>query len=349
MVRRDTSPTLLITGVAGFIGSNLAEAALRSGFKVRGIDDFSTGSEENIAPFRDQIDLFRGSITDPVVLQRACVGVDCIHHHAAVVSVPKSMEDPTRNDAVNVQGTLNVLIAARDAGVRRVVFASSSSVYGEPVRFPVSEATPVDPLSPYAVSKAAGELYMRMFGHSFGVETVCLRYFNVFGPKQDPSSGYSGVLARFTMQMLKGLQPTIYGDGGQTRDFTFVEDVARANLLACSAPTAKVNQRTFNVATGRSVSLNHIYSVLGQITRYPRAAVYADGRHGDIRHSVADISEIQETLGFYPTVSLEEGLRRTAQWYADQLKPQQEWQPSLRPVLDLPLPLAEPQVGLLAS
>jgi UDP-N-acetylglucosamine/UDP-N-acetyl-alpha-D-glucosaminouronate 4-epimerase len=347
MVRRDVSPTLLITGIAGFIGSNLAQAALRSGFKVRGVDDFSTGSEENLAPFRDQIQFFRGSITDPVVLQRACAGVDCIHHHAAVVSVPKSMENPIRNDAVNVSGTLNVLVAARDAGVRRVVFASSSSVYGEPVRFPISEAAAVDPLSPYAVSKAAGELYMRMFGHSFGVETVCLRYFNVFGPKQDPSSGYSGVLARFTMQMLNGLQPTIFGDGEQTRDFTYVEDVARANLLACCAPTEIVNQRTFNVATGRSVSLNQIYSVLGQITGYPRAAVYAEGRHGDIRHSVADISAIQETLGFHPTVSLEEGLRRTVQWYTGQFQPQHA-RTSLRPALELPVPLAEPQAGLQA-
>jgi len=347
MSRQNTSPTLLITGIAGFIGSNLARAALQCGFKVRGVDDCSTGSEENLAPFRDQIQFFRGSITDPVVLQQACVGVDCIHHHAAIVSVPQSMEDPARNDAVNVSGTLNVLVAARDAGVRRVVFASSSSVYGDPVTFPVSETVPVDPLSPYAVSKAAGELYMRMFGHSFGVETVCLRYFNVFGPKQDPNSGYSGVLARFTMQMLKGLQPTIFGDGEQTRDFTYVEDVARANLLACCAPAEKVNLRTFNVATGSSVSLNQIYSILGQITGYPRAAVYAEGRHGDIRHSVADISEIQKTLGFHPTVSLAEGLRRTVQWYASQFQPQHS-RPSTRPSLDLQVPIMEPQPGLQA-
>jgi len=342
MVRRDTNPTLLITGIAGFIGSNLAESALRSGYQVRGIDNFTTGSEENIAAFRDQIQLFPGSITDLDLLRRACIGIDCIHHHAAVVSVPKSMDDPTGNDAVNVHGTLNVLIAARDAGVKRVVFASSSSVYGEPVRFPISEDSPVDPLSPYAVSKAAGELYMRMFSHSFGIETVCLRYFNVFGPKQDPSSGYSGVLARFTMQMLKGQQPTIFGDGGQTRDFTFVEDVARANLLACSAPAEKVNQRTFNVATGRSVSLNQIYGVLGQITGYPRAAVYAEARHGDIRHSLADISAFQETLGFHPTVSLEEGLRRTAEWYSGQFQLRNEWQSSLPPVVELPVGLPQP-------
>jgi nucleoside-diphosphate-sugar epimerase len=343
MVRRDTSPTLLITGIAGFIGSNLAEAALRAGYKVRGIDDFSTGSEDNIAPFRDQIQLFRGSITDLDALRRACTGVDCIHHHAAIVSVPKSMDDPSKNDAVNVNGTLNVLIAALDAGVRRVVFASSSSVYGEPVQFPVRETFAVDPLSPYAVSKAAGELYMRMFSHSFGVEAVCLRYFNVFGPKQDPSSGYSGVLARFTMQMLHGLQPKIFGDGGQTRDFTFVEDVARANLLACSAPAEKVNQRTFNVATGRSVSLNQIYSALQEITGYTRPAVYAEARHGDIRHSVASIEAIQEALDFYPRVSLEEGLRKTAAWYSDQLQPRHAWQVSVPSVVELPVAVALPQ------
>jgi len=189
---------------------------------------------------------------------------------------------------------------------------------------------------------------MRMFGHSFGVETVCLRYFNVFGPNQDPNSGYSGVLARFTMQMLRGLQPTIFGDGEQTRDFTYVEDVARANLLTCCAASEKVNQRTFNVATGRSVSLNQIYGTLGQITGYPRPAVHAEARHGDIRHSVADISGIQNALDFHPTVGLEEGLRRTVQWYADKLQPRHERQTSIRPALELPVPMAEPQPSLQA-
>ena len=340
--------TLLITGVAGFIGSNLAQAALQCGFEVRGLDDFSTGWEENLAPFRDQVQLHRGSVTDPIVLHRACAGVDCILHHAAIVSVPKSLEEPTKNDAVNVSGTLNVLMAARDAGVRRVILASSSSVYGEPVQFPICETAAVDPLSPYAVSKAAGELYVRMFGHSFGVETVCLRYFNVFGPKQDPASDYSGVLARFTMQMLQGQQPTIFGDGEQTRDFTFVEDIARANLLACSAPTEKVNQRTFNVATGRPTSLNQVYTALQRITGYARPAAYAEPRHGDIRHSVADVTAIREALDFRATVGLEEGLRRTVEWYSGQFLLQQEWQRGVHPVLNLPVPVAEPRARLTA-
>jgi len=338
--RKAMNRTLLITGVAGFIGSHLAQAALKCGYKVRGVDDFSTGLDENIAAFRDQIQLFRGSVTDQEVLHRACQGVDCVLHHAAVVSVPISMEDPPKNDTVNVAGTLKVLMAARDAGVRRVVFASSSSVYGEPAEFPIREVVPVDPLSPYAVSKAAGELYMRMFSHSFGVETVCLRYFNVFGPKQDPSSGYSGVLARFTMQMLREQQPTIFGDGEQTRDFTFVEDIARANLLACGAPTEKVNRRTFNVATGRATSLNQIYSTLQRITGYARPAAYADARRADIRHSVADVSAVQDALGFRAMVSLEDGLRRTAAWYSGQLRPRSAWQPGMHPAMEVPVPVA---------
>lgn len=306
--------TILITGIAGFIGSHLAHSALAQGYDVRGIDDFSSGHEANLAPFGDQIQLLRGSVTSLELLRHATKGVDCVFHHAAIVSVPQSMERPVRNHDVNLGGTMNVLLAAREAGVRRVVFASSSSVYGEPTELPIGENTPADPLSPYAVSKASGELYMRMFSRSFGVETVCLRYFNVYGPRQDPTSPYSGVLARFIMQMSAGLQPTIFGDGNQTRDFVYVNDIASANLLACSAPSHRVNGRVFNVATGRGTSLNRLYAILQGITGYRRPPLYAEPRLGDIRRSVADIASVRESLDFSPSTSIEEGVSRTVEW-----------------------------------
>lgn len=306
---------LLITGIAGFIGSNLARSALACGYDVRGLDDFSSGKEANVAPFRERITLFRADLSEMKTLRRACRGVDCVLHHAAIASVPKSIEDPIHNHDSNATGTLKLLMAARDAGVRRVVFASSSSVYGNQESLPINEGSQLDPLSPYAASKLAGELYMRILSRFFGIETVCFRYFNVFGPNQDPSSPYSGVLARFIQQMLRDEQPTIYGDGEQTRDFTYVQNVVEANLLAIRAPSDQVDGRVFNLATGRQATLNEVYAILRHVTGYEKPPVYAEGRQADIRHSFADISAARELLGFRPLVDLETGLRRTVDWY----------------------------------
>lgn len=307
--------TLLITGIAGFIGSNLAKKALERGYQVRGLDDFSSGKPNNIHPFRQQITFVPSSLLDLEAVRYACEGADLVLHHAAIASVPKSLDDPLGNHAANTTGTLNLLVAARDTGVRRIIFASSSSVYGDQGKLPITEDSPFNPLSPYAASKAAGELYMQVFGNSFGLETVRFRYFNVFGPNQDPSSPYSGVLARFIQQMLNGEQPTIFGDGEQTRDFTYVDNVVEANLLACEARAERVNGRCFNVAMGREVSLNSIYRVLQDATGYDRDPAYAEARKGDIRHSLADISRLQSALGYQALVSLEEGLLRTVEWY----------------------------------
>jgi UDP-glucose 4-epimerase len=306
---------LLITGIAGFIGSNLAMSALDHGYEVHGLDNFSSGKEANLAPFQKRIILFRSDLSDMVVLRRACEGVDCVLHHAAIASVPMSMHDPVQNHETNATGTLQLLLAARDAGVRRVIFASSSSVYGDQTSLPIHEGLPLDPLSPYAATKLAGELYMRIFSRFFGIETVCFRYFNVFGPNQDPSSPYSGVLARFIQQMLHEERPTIFGDGEQTRDFTYIENVVEANLLAVRAPADRVNGHVLNVATGRQAPLNEVYAILQQVTGYKQAPTYSEGRQADIRHSLADISAARSALGFHPAVGLEEGLRKTVDWY----------------------------------
>jgi nucleoside-diphosphate-sugar epimerase len=307
--------TLLITGIAGFIGSNLARSVLDHGYEVRGLDDFSSGTETNLAPFRREISLFQANLSETSTLRRACDGADCVLHYAAIASVPKSMSDPMQNHDSNATGTLNLLLAARDAGVRRVIFASSSSVYGDQELLPIHESQPLDPLSPYAVSKLAGELYMRILSRSFGVETVCFRYFNVFGPNQDPGSPYSGVLARFIRQMINDEKPTIYGDGEQTRDFTYIENVVDANLLAIRAPADQVDGRVFNLAAGRQTSVNEVYAILQQVTGYRQPPAYAVARQSDIRHSMADISAARNALGFRPTVDLEEGLCKTVDWY----------------------------------
>jgi UDP-glucose 4-epimerase len=293
----------------------LAESALDHGYDVRGLDDFSSGKEANLSPFRDRITLFHANLSEMATLRRACDGVDCVLHHAAIASVPKSLNDPMQNHESNATGTLNVLMAARDTAVRRVIFASSSSVYGNQESLPIHEGLPLDPLSPYAASKLTGELYMRILSRFFGIETVCFRYFNVFGPNQDPGSPYSGVLARFIHQMLNGERPTIFGDGEQTRDFTYIENVIEANLLAIRAPADRVNGCVFNLATGRQASLNEIYSVLQRVTGYNQAPAYAEARQADIMHSLADISAAREALGFRPTVDLEQGLRKTVDWY----------------------------------
>ena len=308
----------LITGAAGFIGSSLARALLAQGDEVRGVDNFATGQRENLKDILDRIDFREADILDLDAMHRACAGVDFVLHEAAIPSVPKSVLDPLGSNRANVDGTVNVLVAARDAKVKRVVYAASSSAYGDTPTLPKQEAMKPDPISPYAVAKLASEHYMVSFYRCYGLETVCLRYFNIFGPRQDPSSPYSGVLAKFITQMLRGEQPTIHGDGEQSRDFTYIDNAVSANLLACNAPPDKVAGRVFNTATGRRVTLNETFHLLRPLTAYKGEPRYGPERGGDIKHSLADISKTEESLGYKPDVDFEEGLKRTVAWYREQ-------------------------------
>jgi UDP-glucose 4-epimerase len=305
----------LITGVAGFIGSSLARAVLSRGDQVRGVDNLSTGNRENIAEILNRIDFREADICDLDTMHKACAGVDFVLHQAAIPSVPKSVLDPLGSNRANIDGTVNVLVAARDAKVKRVVYAASSSAYGDTPTLPKHEEMKPDPISPYAVAKLASEQYMISFYRCYGLETVCLRYFNIFGPHQDPSSPYSGVLARFITQMLRGEQPTIHGDGEQSRDFTYIDNAVDANLLACTAPAQKAAGQMFNVATGRRVTLNETFNFLQGLTSYKGQAKFGAERGGDIKHSLADISKAGAGLGYKPKVDFEEGLRRTVDWY----------------------------------
>jgi len=305
----------LITGIAGFIGSSLARALLSRGEQVRGVDNFSTGKKENLAGILEQIDLREADICDAHAMQAACAGVDFVLHEAAIPSVPRSVLDPLESNRANVDGTINVLVAARNAKVKRVVYAASSSAYGDTPTLPKHEGMIPDPISPYAVAKLAGERYMISFYRCYGLETVCLRYFNVFGPRQDPSSPYSGVLAQFITAMLRGEPPTIFGDGEQSRDFTYIDNVVEANLLACRAPAEWAAGRVFNVATGRQVTLNETFQLLQGMTGFAGSVNYADERRGDIKHSLADNSRAKDALRYEAKVSFEEGLRKTVEWY----------------------------------
>ncbi len=307
--------TYLITGVAGFIGSTLAGAILAQGGRVRGFDNFSTGKRENLTDILGKIDLHEGDLIDLDAVHRACRGVDYVLHEAAIPSVPKSVLDPIGSNRANLDCTLNLLVAARDAKVKRVVFAASSAAYGDTPTLPKREQMLPDPISPYAVAKLASEYYLASFFRCYGLETVSLRYFNVFGPRQDPTSPYSGVLAKFITQMLSGEQPTIFGDGSQSRDFTYVDNVVQANLLACEARGQDVAGRMFNVATGRSIDLNETFHLLKQLIGYSGDVKYEPGRAGDVKHSLADISEAKQYLGYKPTVDFETGLGRTIEWY----------------------------------
>jgi nucleoside-diphosphate-sugar epimerase len=308
----------LVTGVAGFIGSSIARALLSGGEKVRGVDNLSTGNLENIAEIRSRIDFREADIVDLDAMHRACEGVDFAFHQAAIPSVPKSVVDPLGSNRANIDGTVNVLVAARDAKVKRVIYAASSSAYGDTPTLPKHEEMSPDPISPYAVAKLASEHYMVSFYRCYGLETVSLRYFNIFGPRQDPSSPYSGVLAKFITQMLRGEQPTINGDGEQSRDFTYIDNAVSANLLACKAPAEKAAGRVFNVATGRRVTLNETFKLLQPLTAYKGQPNYGPDRGGDIKHSLADISKAESALGYKPAVDFEEGLRRTVEWYRGQ-------------------------------
>lgn len=306
----------LVTGGAGFIGSNLVDALLERGHSVRVLDNFSTGRRENLAAVRDDIDLIEGDITYLDDVRRACEHVDVVFHEAALPSVPRSIEDPIQSDESNVRGTLNVLVAARDAGVQRVVYASSSSVYGEQaVDRPKVETMTPQPISPYAVAKICGEYYCHVFHQVYGLETVALRYFNVFGPRQNPASEYAAVIPKFITALLDGEPPTIYGDGEQTRDFTYVGNVVDGNLLAAAAPAERVSGQTINLAMGGFVSLNDLVSQLQGIIGSSVDAVHTAPRAGDIKHSLAEVAKAHDLLGFEPAISFEEGLARTVDWY----------------------------------
>jgi nucleoside-diphosphate-sugar epimerase len=304
----------LVTGAAGFIGRSIAAELLRRGAEVRGIDNFLTGKRENLAGL-EGMEFLEGDLTDPFVCMRACAGVETVFHEAALASVPRSVADPVGTNRNCVDVTVNLLEAARATRVRRVVYAGSSSAYGDTPVLPKHEEMPEQPLSPYGVAKLAGEHYVRSFTRMYGLETVVLRYFNVFGPYQDPASYYSGVLAVFCRKMLAGEQPTIFGDGQQSRDFTYIDNVVHANLLAAESPAELISGQVVNAATGSRVTLNETFRILSELTGYRGEPAYAPARAGDIRDSQADISRASELLGYVPVVDFREGLRRTVEWY----------------------------------
>jgi len=284
------------------------------GESVRGIDSFITGKRANLTGL-EAMEFIEGDLADPAVCAKACAGVEIVFHEAALASVPRSVADPAATNRNCVEATVNVLVAARAAGVRRVMYAGSSSVYGDTPTLPKREDMLPNPISPYAVAKLAGEHYMSAFARVYGLETVTLRYFNVFGPFQDPTSHYSGVLAIFCRKLLAGEQPTIYGDGEQSRDFTYIENVVAANLLAADAPAEKVSGKMMNLATGAAVTLNQAFEILCGLTGYSGKPAYAEARSGDIKHSLADISRARELLGYVPLVDFREGIRRTVECY----------------------------------
>ena len=301
----------LVTGGAGFIGSHLVEELAQRGEKVRVADNLSTGQRRNLEHVKN-VEFLVADLSDLDAARRAVVGVDYVLHQAAIPSVPRSVAHPVESNRANVDGTLNVLVAARDAGVKRVVFAGSSSVYGDTPALPKHEDMPPGPLSPYALQKLVGEQYCTMFQTLYGFSTVTIRYFNVFGPRQDPSSPYSGVISLFISALVDGKAPTIHGDGEQTRDFTYVANVVDGVLRACHAPEAA---GVFNVATGGRISLNELYRTLQGIIGAKLAPTYGPARAGDVRDSQADISRARSVLGYTPTVPLAEGLKRTVEWY----------------------------------
>src|ERR1700739_2707081 len=290
----------LITGIAGFIGSSLARELLSRGEKVRGVDNLSTGNRANLEDMKNRIDFREADLLDLDAMHHACAGADFILHQAAIPSVPKSVLDPLGSNRANIDGTVNLLVAARDAKVKRVVYAASSSAYGDTPTLPKHEGMKPDPISPYAVAKLASEYYMTSFYRCYQLETVCLRYFNIFGPRQDPSSPYSGVLAKFITQMLRGEQPTIFGDGEQSRDFTYIDNAVAANLLACKAPAEKAVGQVFNVATARRVTLNEPFHALRKLTSFAGQPKYGPERGGDIKHSLADITKAEAGLAYEP-------------------------------------------------
>src|SRR5215212_3437948 len=308
------SGTYLVTGGAGFIGSHIAAALAGSGARVRVLDDLSTGNAEHLEEIGGDIEFVRGELTEADALERALRGVEVVCHEAASPSVPRSVEDPEATHRACVEGTFALLVAARRAGVRRVVYAASSSAYGDQPTLPKVEEMRPEPLSPYAAAKLVGEYYCQVWSRVYGFETAALRYFNVFGPRQDPSSQYSGVISRFISALASGGRPVIYGDGEQSRDFTYVSNVVDGNLRAAESPQAV--GRVINVATGRRTTLNELLDTLKKITgRTEVEAEYRETRVGDVRHSLADITRARAWLGYEPQVGLEEGLRHTLEWW----------------------------------
>ncbi len=312
----------LVTGCAGFIGSWIADTLLRQGHSVRGLDNFETGRAENIEAVKQaaqaggaEFSLHQADLRDAEDVARACSGVEVIFHQGALPSVPRSIQDPRTSHTANIDGTFNLLEGARAAGVRRVIYAASSSAYGNQPGFPRVETMVPMPIAPYPVQKLMGEHYMRSYWQVYGIETVALRYFNIFGPRQVPDSPYSGVMAKWTLQMMQGEQPSIFGDGEQGRDFTFVGNAVSANLLAASAPAEKVAGRVFNIACGERHTLNKTFEVLARLLNFSQPAIYGPERAGDIQNSLADISAAREAFGYEPAISFEEGLRQTVEWY----------------------------------
>ena len=305
--------TYVVTGGGGFIGSHIVEELLRRRETVKLIDNFSTGKRANVEAFKNKADIIETDISEGKNLVDIFKGADYVIHQAAIPSVPKSILDPVTSHRSNVNGTLNVLIAARDAGVKRVVYASSSSLYGDSPTLPKHEEMMPKPLSPYGAQKLFGEMYCQVFTRSYGLETVASRYFNVFGPRQDPSSPYSGVLALFIPAVLQDRRPTIHGDGLQSRDFTYVQNVVEANLLACTVPG--IGGQVFNIARGDRITVNSILQQINKITGKDVPPIYSEPRAGDIKHSQADITRAREHLGYEARISFEEGLRRTIEWY----------------------------------
>jgi nucleoside-diphosphate-sugar epimerase len=302
----------LVTGGAGFIGSHLTEELVRRGERVRVVDSLLTGKRQNLAHIPG-VDFIEGDLADLAVAKHAVDGIDFVLHQAAIPSVPRSVQDPITSNTANIDASLNVLVAARDAGVKRVVYAGSSSAYGDAPTLPKVETMPTAPLSPYALQKLVAEQYCQMFTRLYGLETVTIRYFNVFGPRQDPSSPYSGVISLFISALCEGRRPTIYGDGGHTRDFTYVANVVDGVLRACEAKG--VGGEVINVATGGRVSLNQLFQTIRDLVDAHVEPIYADPRPGDVRDSQADIEKARRLLGYTPTVGFDEGLQKTVAWY----------------------------------
>ncbi len=311
----------LITGMAGFVGSNLARALVKQGHTVSGIDNLSTGRLENLEEIASSVHLEIADLCDLAAMRAACEGVEYVFHEAALASVPRSVKDPITSHESNINGTLNLLVAARDAGVKRIVYAASSSAYGDQAGAAKHEEMRPQPLSPYAVQKLTCEHYLQAFCRVYGMEGVCLRYFNIFGPRQAADSPYSGVIAQFIYKMMAGEVPTINGDGSVSRDFTYIDNAVQANLLACAAPKEIADGRVFNVGTGESHTLNELYAALAEIFNVTAKAEHGPVRPGDIQHSLADIGRAQRELGYEPRVSFFEGLQRTAKWYVEQSEP----------------------------
>lgn len=311
-------PAYLVTGCAGFIGSSLVEALVKRGETVRGLDNFETGKPENLTGFRDRMEFIECDLRDADAMMAVCRDVDFVFHTAAVASVPRSVEDPRTSHTANIDGTFNLLEGARAAGVKRIVYSASSAAYGDQPGFPRRETMVPAPISPYAVQKLVGESYMASYWQVYGLQTVSLRYFNIFGPRQDPGSPYSGVMARFALQMLRGERPTIFGDGEQGRDFTYIENVVSANFLAMDAAVEKVAGGVFNIACAERHTLNETYRVLADLLEFNEPPIYGPVRAGDVRDSLADISAARAAFGYEPHVGFEEGMRRTVAWYREQ-------------------------------